>query len=772
MKHSFSLRTDRIRRLLPRIMLLLICLQPILDIISYWQTTLEIPVSLSFVPRTLVFAFLFLGGLFLSDNKKVYGIMFGTIAVFWICHVAVCWQNGMTLDSFINDTSYFIGVLQLPITVVSMITCLKFTEEDGFEALLKGFFCSMAILMLSFVVSNLTGTEPHTYADRGVGICGYCFWPNAQSAILSMCAPICVAYILRKKQHNTPLCIAVIVLCLAVLYLHGTRLSYLCMLLTGLGMAIVLLLTKQKRHYIIALFSATAIFAAIFYLSPMFANRSFVEEYTEQKADASERLVALGVQQINNGCSQALIDEGIIEQKTGMQAFALPQPPTQSSFTDMVQVDVEKQIKKMNNIDPTGKNAFALAYAKLCVVRNTELLKYNEQTKARYQSYVAYVQLLELVTSADKLYNYYPFATIRVVDLLASADRVYEKYTGTQELSGWENAGQNWHDIFIERSKFYGFDGKLIYQNNPWSECSRAQAAEILCRALPASEFQQVRDIDFVPGMEESAPYYDAVLTLYRAGVINDLADGEAFRPDSKINRLSYAAWLAAAVNPEFRICDAAYSLTLPEKLPTVDPATLSDVVRSDATLYPLYNYFMYGSVDRFGIRAVTEQYERSTDPEQIIDERAWKLHYCYMLMDESTPLSRLFGLEADRMVHKGFSYDAENDIHAIYLRFGWVGIVLMCSFLLYFVFIVLQALIKRPKQIFTVEAGAIGLALIAVMAHAYYTCGVLRRANSLYYFGALLAGAYYLVKIKKYPHSDTPSEKKCLFGGKTKVKE
>ena len=45
-----------------------------------------------------------------------------------------------------------------------------------------------------------------------------------------------------------------------------------------------------------------------------------------------------------------------------------------------------------------------------------------------------------------------------------------------------------------------------------------------------------------------------------------------------------------------------------------------------------------------------------------------------------------------------------------------------------------------------------IGIAILACLAHAYYTCGVLRRANALYYFGVLLACAYYLVKIKQYP--------------------
>lgn len=774
MKHLTSPKTEKMTRLLPRIMLILMCLQPILDIVSYWQVKLEIPISLSFAPRAIVFAILFLGGLYLSKNKKVYFIMLGTIVAFWACHIAVCWQNGMTVSTLINDTTYFISVLQLPITAVSMITCLKCTGEEGFDALLGGFFWSMGILLLSFVISTLTGTEPHTYADRGVGICGYCFWPNAQSAILCLCSPVCIAYILRKKSDKAWLCIPVIAISIAILYLHGTRLSYLCMLLTGIGMTIVLILTKQQRRYWIAAIAVTAVFAGLFYFSPMFANRSFVGEYTEKKASASERLVELGKQQIRNGYSETLIEEGVLERKTGLQAFALSELPKDSTFSDFEQIDVEEQIAEFSDLSDREEKMgeFETAYMQLRIIAGEHLLRYQEAEKEGYRPYVGYVQELDLVNSADKLYNYYPFANIRVVDILASVDRVYERYTGTKKLDSWQDAPNNWHDIFIERSKLYGYDGRMLYQDNPWSVCCRAQAAEMLCRALPVSEYPQVRDVDSVPGMAEDAPYYDSVLLLYRAGVINDLDQGEEFRPWNDINRLSYAAWLSAAVNPEYRLCDDGYTLPTVEKLPTVDPATLDPAVRSDAELYPLYDYFLYGSVDRFDIRTVAEEYERSTDPEEIIDERAWKLHFCYMLMDNSTPLSRLFGLEADRMVYNGFSYDTENDVHAIYLRFGWVGVLLMAAFLLYFVYLIIRELIRRPKQVFTLEAGAIGIALLAVMAHAYYTCGVLRRANTLYYFGVLLACAYYLVKLKEYPEEEEGEDSKRFFKRKKEAKD
>lgn len=763
MKLTQLRQSQKLRNALPRIMMLLICLQPLLDIISYWQTELEISISLSFAPRAIIFAILFLGGLILSERKRVYYLMVAVIAAFWACHIAVCLQNGMTFSSMIHDTTYFISVLQLPITAVCMITCLKLTGEEGLDALMEGIFYSMAILMLSFVISVVTGTEPHTYPDREVGICGYCFWPNAQSAILSMSAPICIAYVVRKYKEKKLLCFAVIVLSLTVLYLHATRLSYMCLVMAGVGMALTLLITKQPKRYLIAVGLVTALFLGMITLSPMLANRNSVKEVTEKKADVSERLIDLGKLQIENGYSKVLIDANAIEQKTGMQAFALSKPLTQSTFFDVEPLNEEQLEERIEELHKPKKDKDTDKDKK--PLTEKELRAQNELLK-KYGSYVAYVQTLELVTSSDKLYNFYPFETARVVDLICSATRIYERYTGIEEYTGWQNAGDNWFDVFLNRSKVYGYDGKTIYQDNPWSVCTRAQAAEILSRSLPAKEFPQVVDADSVPGMKKTAPYYDAVLTLYRAGIFLDLDDGESFRPNGKIDRLTYCMWAAATVNPEFRRCDEGYSITLPEKLPQVDAAALDPALKSDAELYPYYNYFINGVVDRFGIRTTAEEYQRTEDINEVADERAWKLHYCYILMDQSTPASRWFGLEADRLLHKGYSFDVENDIHAIFLRFGWVGMILMLAFLLYFAWIILKALLCNFKQVFTLEAGAIGIAIVACLAHAYFTCGVLRRANSLYYFGVLLACAYYLVKLKQYPPlpEDDGKTKRRLF--------
>ena len=74
--------------------------------------------------------------------------------------------------------------------------------------------------------------------------------------------------------------------------------------------------------------------------------------------------------------------------------------------------------------------------------------------------------------------------------------------------------------------------------------------------------------------------------------------------------------------------------------------------------------------------------------------------------------------------------------------------------FFLYFIVVIIRALIRDWKKYFTPEAGAVGVALITLFIHSYFTAGVLRRPNASFYFSVCLAAAYYLVKINGEGHS------------------
>ena len=118
--------------------------------------------------------------------------------------------------------------------------------------------------------------------------------------------------------------------------------------------------------------------------------------------------------------------------------------------------------------------------------------------------------------------------------------------------------------------------------------------------------------------------------------------------------------------------------------------------------------------------------------------------------------LSRLFGLELGDLRYGMGNYDMENDFHGIYVLYGAVGLALLAGFFLYFVGLILWALLKNAKKYYTPEAGAYGVAFIMLMLHAFATAGLLRRPNASFYLSVVLAVIFYLVRIRRYKEQNT----------------
>ena len=68
-----------------------------------------------------------------------------------------------------------------------------------------------------------------------------------------------------------------------------------------------------------------------------------------------------------------------------------------------------------------------------------------------------------------------------------------------------------------------------------------------------------------------------------------------------------------------------------------------------------------------------------------------------------------------------------------------------MILFLLYFGIRALIAVIRKPKQYFTLPMCAFAISYGLALIHAYYTASVLRRNNASIYLALILAGLWYL---------------------------
>ena len=463
--------TKKYPHFLPRLLCILCAIQPVLDALSYWQS--EFGIGGTSVLRAILLLLLAVLGFAVCDRRRLYVLLFGVLGLFWAAHCIACLQNGYS--GWQEDVSNFIRVLQLPITTFALISCLR-REQKCFDALLGGLFCAFCILVALQILALLTGTEPYTYPNKRLGLRGWCFWPNAQSAILSLLAPMAILYALRRWEDRFWAVALISVTALALLWLHGTRLAYLCLLMTAVGLALTVLIKKMPKRYLVLFLTCGLVFACLLPVSPMTRNQQRV-----------------------------------------------------------------------------GDNA----------VRKQEILT------------------------------------------------------------------------------------MLIAEN------------------------------------EEVAAQHEEGGAAYRAA------------------RLELA-----------------------------------------------YRYFLPGLVERFGIEKTAEVFDYSEDASAVANERLWKLNYCKLLMEDSvTGLSRVFGLNVSDMVAAGLSHDCENDLHAMYYLYGYAGLAMLLLFLAYFLFRIVRALCKDAQSVFTVEAACVGIALLTLLAHTYFTCGVLRRTNTLFYFGVILALVYYLTR-------------------------
>ena len=148
-----------------------------------------------------------------------------------------------------------------------------------------------------------------------------------------------------------------------------------------------------------------------------------------------------------------------------------------------------------------------------------------------------------------------------------------------------------------------------------------------------------------------------------------------------------------------------------------------------------------------FGAEKTMEMFNYTINVREFASVREKKLLFAQMLMEDS-PLSSV----------GNNIYDVENDLHGIYYLYGGVGLAAYLLFLAYFVYLIIWALCKNAKRYFTVEAASYGIAFLLCMAHVYNTAGVLRRPNASIYLSAILAGIYYLVRIRRYPDQTAPT--------------
>lgn len=247
------------------IFLWLIILQPILDVIAYFQYDNVIG-SIAGYSRLLIMIILPIYILLTLKKKRNFMLLMGAIAVFSLLHIL----NGVRVgyDSMFQDIAYLLRVIQMPVLTICFIYYIK-NDESYMGISAKGYFINCFVIFLIILISTLTNTGETTYGE--LGLLGWFGNTNSQSIIVTCIVPMALYYLLEKK--NIFLFIIGICVTTFLLLSNGTKGAYYSTFLIYVGFILFFILesiVKKKlpsRFKIMTtgIFAVMAIAAALLY---------------------------------------------------------------------------------------------------------------------------------------------------------------------------------------------------------------------------------------------------------------------------------------------------------------------------------------------------------------------------------------------------------------------------------------------------------------------------------------------------------------------------
>lgn len=261
---------------LPAFLIGLFVLQPLLDVLSFWMEEWGMSGNLTLLLRLAVLAVTVLVGFTASDRKWIYWTAAGICAAFFAAHAFACFQVGYR--NIVSDFTNYVRIVQMPVTVLCLITCLK-QNEKSFEAMQTGLTLALFITLLVEAVSVITGTDPSTYSD-GLGVIGWFNNTNSQSANLSMLVPISLAWQLTWKRQRPVLFWITALAGLFALYFLCPRLAYLGLVVTAFGLCLTIFLVRRKAwKTAVALGLLGVVFLCMIPISPMYTHIKVMADY-------------------------------------------------------------------------------------------------------------------------------------------------------------------------------------------------------------------------------------------------------------------------------------------------------------------------------------------------------------------------------------------------------------------------------------------------------------------------------------------------------------
>lgn len=177
------------------------------------------------------------------------------------------------------------------------------------------------------------------------------------------------------------------------------------------------------------------------------------------------------------------------------------------------------------------------------------------------------------------------------------------------------------------------------------------------------------------------------------------------------------------------------YNMTLEEKMS--DP-----VVHEKLTDY--YNKFIYSSLENlmiFGTDRVIEALNGTINAETLGDTRLFKRLNASFIFEDSDRLTRFAGFDFSRFASP--KDDLENDYHAIYYYYGYIGIAALILAVLYIIFRIVRLMLSDFKASLTVMNFTLLMCFLLQLGLAHFSGAMLRRPNASIYLAVVIALIY-----------------------------
>ena len=185
------------------------------------------------------------------------------------------------------------------------------------------------------------------------------------------------------------------------------------------------------------------------------------------------------------------------------------------------------------------------------------------------------------------------------------------------------------------------------------------------------------------------------------------------------------------------------YAMSLDEKMS--DP-----VVHEKLSVY--YNKFICNTVmsmrDRFGIDRVIVAMNGTIDASVLGDTRVMKRLNASFIMEDSDLLTHFTGYEFGQV--RNAYEDLENDYHAVYFYYGYIGIAAVILSVAFLLFRILRVLFLSFRDSLSLLNFTLLLSFVILLGLAGFSGALFRRPNASIYLSLIIAMLWHQTKGKR----------------------